>query len=62
MIIYSIGGVFSRKQTPPRWQRISDIIFTGAFASEMLVKLVALGFLYFMDSWNWLDALVVCEV
>lgn len=32
------------------------------FALEMALKLVALGLQYFMDAWNWLDAIVVIEV
>lgn len=28
----------------------------------MSLKLAALGLQYFMDAWNWLDAIVVAEV
>ena len=49
-------------QSPPRWLQISDVIFTSLFVLEMGMKLVALGFHYFVDVWNWLDAIVVVEV
>lgn len=38
------------------------MIFTAAFSLEMCLKLVATGLYYFMDTWNWLDAVVVSEV
>lgn len=53
--------VFS-SQTPPWWQLVADIVFTALFTLEMSLKLAALGLQYFMDAWNWLDAIVVAEV
>lgn len=52
----------SNHQVAPRWQRISDLIFTAAFSVEMCLKLAATGLYYFTDTWNWLDAIVVSEV
>lgn len=49
-------------QSPPWWQKVADIIFTAMFTLEMSLKLAALGLRYFMDAWNWLDAIVVIEV
>ncbi|CAN0099659.1 unnamed protein product [Ascophyllum nodosum] len=51
----------NHEKSPPRWLQISDVIFTSLFVLEMGMKLVALGFHYFVDVWNWLDAIVVVE-
>ncbi|CAM9490330.1 unnamed protein product [Ectocarpus fasciculatus] len=48
-------------ETPPWWQQVADIVFTALFTLEMSLKLAALGLQYFMDAWNWLDAIVVAE-
>jgi hypothetical protein len=52
--------------------KVADIIFTVAFTFEMVVKIIAMGFImskgdeskhmpgaYLRDTWNWLDFIVV---
>lgn len=51
-----------RTQSPPEWQKVADIIFTSLFTLEMSLKLAALGFQYWKNGWNLLDAFVVFEV
>ena len=56
--------LFSQDSTQVKVLGVLDIIFSICFSIEMIVKLVALGFLfhkgaYLTDSWNVLDFFIV---
>ncbi|XP_066274287.1 sodium channel protein type 4 subunit alpha-like isoform X2 [Branchiostoma lanceolatum] len=62
MLTIVVNCVFLALTTPIE---LSEWVFTGIYTLEMLVKVIARGFIltkftYLRDPWNWLDFLVVC--
>ncbi|XP_078592375.1 sodium channel protein type 4 subunit alpha B-like isoform X2 [Branchiostoma floridae x Branchiostoma japonicum] len=62
MLTIVVNCVFLALTTPIE---LSEWVFTGIYTLEMVVKIIARGFIltkftYLRDPWNWLDFLVVC--
>jgi hypothetical protein len=55
---------FDDNQEEPLVFAVSEIVFTAIYTTEMIVKILARGFIvdkhtYLRDPWNWLDFVVI---
>ncbi|XP_066265874.1 sodium channel protein type 4 subunit alpha B-like [Branchiostoma lanceolatum] len=61
MMAILVNCVFMTMTAPPE---ITEYVFTGVYSFEMIVKILARGFIlepftYLRDAWNWLDFIVI---
>ncbi|XP_019621227.1 PREDICTED: sodium channel protein type 2 subunit alpha-like isoform X2 [Branchiostoma belcheri] len=61
MLAILANCVFMTMTAPPE---ITEYVFTGIYSFEMIVKILARGFIlepftYLRDAWNWLDFIVI---